>query len=724
MDDTPTKKGRNDTTVFALAASPTSSPRRSSRIKKPAPITPRRFNRFFTPRATKAQHQHQRKHGANGSRKALRDISKAAFNTRQSDTHSSNSHPRKRRKLSFSSPSFSIPSSPTRHVGFLSSSQELGPEPETEEEGQEDLRALDNDSEATTDIEEDTMPNYAKVEQFSNRGTSAGVLFKRLGGRPRPLALQDKRLWLHETANFYTSLADKQLRRYGRQPTHHILPFSVTSCNTNSLIAVGDEEGRVRLIDSANEFSSGFHLPHLIFKPHDNAIMDLSFSEDDSLLATASGDQTCHVIDVMAQKSRYSLTGHFASVKRIQFQPGNPHVLATCARDGNITMWDTRQNPIDLPPQTVRTEIASDIRGIGPDYTIESAHESKLQLRKSSFGRSDFSVTSLAFVNPASPHLFVTTSENDSVVKLWDIRSGHSFRNRAVPVSSSTEPKSHQIHRRFGITSLAVSTDASTLYTLCRDHTIYAYSTSHLILGSAPEVAPTSKPFKPNKDIIPDGNPGLGPMYGFRHPALAVSTFYPKLSIRKATDSRPELLAAGSSYDCPVLFATHPRYLNHRARQPPVYRPPGPAPSRYPVVTRTTRHRATRLDSQSQSAGLNFNFRRNSFAAAASPTSQSTIDPASPSTKATRGPPSHPNRDTLPIYYHGTPLVRGHTKEVTGVAWSTEGNLVSISDDFSVRCWRENGEWAASRLRTWTGGETERKDWGWAYVEPGWDDTD
>ena len=81
-------------------------------------------------------------------------------------------------------------------------------------------------------------------------------------------------------------------------------------------------------------------------------------------------------------------------------------------------------------------------------------------------------------------------------------------------------------------------------------------------------------------------------------------------------------------------------------------------------------------------------------------------------------------REGLPIYNHGTPLVRGHGKEVTALTWTTEGSLVTASDDFHVRCWREGDEGQARELRT--GGERGGQRWmaGWADVDEDFDEED
>ena len=78
------------------------------------------------------------------------------------------------------------------------------------------------------------------------------------------------------------------------------------------------------------------------------------------------------------------------------------------------------------------------------------------------------------------------------------------------------------------------------------------------------------------------------------------------------------------------------------------------------------------------------------------------------------------SQDTIPIYEHGTPLVRGHDAEVTSVSWARNGSLISVSDDHRVRRWMEGPQ--ARELRV--GGEGEGKRWqcGWADVGEGYDD--
>ncbi|KAN0071024.1 hypothetical protein V8E54_011189 [Elaphomyces granulatus] len=128
--------------------------------------------------------------------------------------------------------------------------------------------------------------------------------------------------WQDQISNFYSRPNDMH-SCVNLAGDHLTLPFCTASCNTNSLIAVGDEEGGVGLLDSAKGDKKGFSRAYLSFRLHLNAIMDLEFSSDDKLLATASGDQTTLVLDLATQKPVYCLSNHVSSVKRVRFQPAS-----------------------------------------------------------------------------------------------------------------------------------------------------------------------------------------------------------------------------------------------------------------------------------------------------------------------------------------------------------------------------------------------------------------
>ncbi|KAL4893467.1 WD40-repeat-containing domain protein [Aspergillus ambiguus] len=674
--------------------------------KKPPPVTPRSFRRFFTPRS-------MLNGGSNAgsvrtSRQALKALSSPAVNrlgpafTRTLKAVAARPEssdllrtPSRKRKLSFSSVGSPLQSSPLRKVRMRTPIHD-------DEELDVPVRDLGMDADRHNELPK-SLPlvrqsrKVSPLQRSQALRTSGGLFMRSLQGRADRLTLRSNSGagWQDLTSPFYSGSADSHACT---NPSENrlVLPLCTASCNTNTLVAVGDQEGGIRLLDSAKDDKNGFSKAYLSFHPHMNAIMDLEFSSDDMLLATASGDQTALVIDMVTQKPIYCLSNHVSSLKRVQFQPSaNNKVLATCSRDGNVNIWDLRCKGFEKPCLQVRCSLDSESEQTAAPMTskmtypqvlntIHGAHAWMPQTSASErlehqIGRSDITVTSLAFMPPGRENLFVTASEANACVRLWDLRTAHSNRRGrpVLPVSTTREPESHVKYRRFGITSLTLGGDGSRLYTLCRDGTVYAYSTSHLVLGHAPELSLNNN--RPRRSGGSDKE-GLGPLYGFRHPSLQVATFYVKAGIRKAMGDKPEMLAVGSSSHNPVLFPTDEQYLHTSVQKPAV--------NLEDDLDRSPFH-SNRSGLRRTNSGLGLAGRL---------------------------------EDTIPIYQSGTPLVEGHKKEVSAVSWTVDGELITVSDDYSARCWREGPQ--ARDLRS--GGETEGRRWGcgWADTKDSYDDED
>jgi WD40 repeat protein len=434
-----------------------------------------------------------------------------------------------------------------------------------------------------------------------------------------------------------------------------------------------------------------FTKAHVSFRAHTNAVMDVQFSSDDAYLATGSGDQTAQIIDARTQQCVHVLAKHKSSVKQVRFQPGDDKIVATSSRDGAVQIWDLRckggitnvhsaWGP-DAPYATsIRTLAAAHVEtasvaSLGLSAMTTKAKE--LVGKSEAFSRrADISVTALSFLNPGRQHLLLTASDASTCVKLWDIRGRYSLRGPALPIATTRHPESHNRHRHFAINSLTLNGDASRLYALSKDNTVYAYSTSHLILGAGPELSASQSS---GQKFCAVGQEGLGPLYGFRHRNFHAGSFYVKASLRKASADQSEILAVGSTDGCPVLFPTDEKLLK---RDPPRDDADDDLP---PIGPRSVSRPSLARNSSSGRF---------------------------PSLLA----------DTIPIYEHGTPLIRGHEQEVTSVSWSRNGTLVSVSDDCKVRHWKEGTQARDLRLC----GETEGRRWqaGWAAVDRTYDDDD
>lgn len=698
-------------------------------------ITPRKFKRFFTPRSRVPSR-------VSSARRALQDLAAPDLNRKnnryQTPAPSSPLGPLssfleetveeeeendfddqldaqlpKRRKLHHtpdSSPCRPYLTTNPSRFGLSSSSPVRSRllSPIRSLHSSQSNRELESD-----ESEDEIFPSPAPIKRLApltSRGFVGQLAQRELGGMYRasqsPLKIPTAD-WRMEVADFRTTSDDIHECNSYDNPGRCI-PFCVTSCHKESLIAVGDEEGRVRLLDTSRDRLDLFPGVHMSFQAHTNAIIDLDFSADDLRLATASGDQTGRVVDIMTQTPIANLHHHTASLKQVRFQPGaaNNSVLATSSRDGSVQIWDLRctGKPVQNIPSPEDRQVNLAFRRPPPKEgravnSLYHAHArtSRQVLQAHGVGHSDMpsrhelpsragdvSVTCLQFLPQGKEHLLLTACEADASINLWDIRLIHTSRQKvASALSATAPPPSHQNWRPFGISSLALSTDGSRLYSTCKDNTVYAYSMPHLILGNATELS--ARNGYPPRRRNAATHQGLGPLYGFRHPSFHATSFYVKCDVRQARDCQSELLAVGSSDSCAVLFPTAERYF--------------------------------RDDLNGGIGALSLD---NSTIATSRPDSSSNVVPGRSS-----GGLSLSNRpkDDIPIVRLGTPLIRAHESEVGALSWTNEGKLATVGDDFMVRLWSEDRK-EARALRT--GGEFGGKRWGcgWAEVGDDWDEGD
>ncbi|KAI5295226.1 hypothetical protein KEM55_006285, partial [Ascosphaera atra] len=159
--------------------------------------------------------------------------------------------------------------------------------------------------------------------------------------------------WQDDVERFYSGPEDMHPCTHD-DDEYMSLPLCTAACNTNSLVAIGEEGGRIRLVDPSSSSTSPFSEPHLTFQPHVNAILDLEFSSNDAYLATAAGDQTCRIIDMPTQTPIATLKRHTSSLKKVCWQEGSgDQVLATCGRDGGVALWDLRCKSVRKPVMDV-----------------------------------------------------------------------------------------------------------------------------------------------------------------------------------------------------------------------------------------------------------------------------------------------------------------------------------------------------------------------------------
>jgi len=694
---------------------PRSSPRKGKKERRAPSVTPRKFTRFFTPRPSHGSLPNTR------SRKVLNDITAPAINrhTQSSpllpfrDINGQESSPlgftreSKRRKV------FHTPERSSRkEFGYVGSHDEdsnmAGVLSSPCERAIRNLEFIDEDEEDGSEEEEEVdLPEepVKRIVGLQQRGLGGQLLLRSIGASSRHYSYPVND-WQDHTAGFYSKPEDVHMSMsILHEGTRRTIPFCARGLNApdSTLVAVGDEEGYVRILESAKDGQPPFAKSCFSARIHSNAIIDMSFTDDDSRLATASGDQSARVFDMQKQATIAIFGNHTASLKQVRWQPGNSNnnVLATSSRDGSIQLWDLRCNisegptscifaPRDTDPVFNEHEYEETIQFNRPVNVISDGHKPQTKIApaigvpdqiiypgENTTRSGDVSVTAIHFLPAGREHLLISASEADASVKLWDMRQSSAVGRPREPLSSTAQPQSHSKWRHFGINTLNLSGDGSRFYTLCKDNTIYTYSTEHLMLGHAPELSRINPPRASSQATTREG---LGPLYGFRHPKLHATTFYVKSDIRKARNGKCEMLAVGSSDGYAIIFPTDERYLplQNEAQQTE-----NASENDLPLRT---------LESRPTLRRVNSGF----------------------STRA---------HDSLLISQNGTALVRGHDREVGSVSWTSAGDLVTVGDDYLIRCWREEGD-DARDLRV--GGEKDGRRWGsgWADVEEGYDEDD
>lgn len=643
----------------------------SQKIRKPPTVTPNRFKKFFKPRKSLPT----RGGRLSKAGRQLRDITKNGANRRTNGLAADTAFPL--------TPEEDFPSSrPTKRrkhiVVDLQSSSPLSSPLRSYHQPLDPIEISECDSEAETlpELLEQSRPAPRPIRRLREPGPTRRILERSFGGYhalSRGFRGADHAAdWRAETADFCSSPSNLHMF------SGTALPFCTTACNTNSLVAIGDEEGAVHLLDSSP--AADFSKAHVQFRVHHNAVMDIAFCSDDYILATASGDQTARVVDMHSQQTMCILTGHKSSVKQVRFAPNDDNILTTSARDGCVQIWDLRCGGKSAV-QNWRVSAGPRVNGDGrvePEArygrSLEVGYGHRTAKRQYEVeNRDELSITSFQHLRDGREHMIVTSSEVDASIKLWDLRNAG--RRNPMPLASTPVPESHNSRRNFGINTMVLSGDGARLYTVCRDATVYAYSTNHLVLGYAPEMS--SGPSR--RRLLKEPMSGLGPLYGFQNADLRVGTFYIKASLRPAKDDRSEMLAVGSTSGNPILFPTDDRHLPRQER-----------------IEADTEHF---YDDDSETE---------------SPVAPLKSSQRSGVVAKTRRPAN------LHVFEHGTCLTRAHHKEVTSLAWSTDGDLVSVSDDFTARCWRED---AAQARALRTDGEVNGGRWqsGWAAVAQEWD---
>jgi WD40 repeat protein len=196
-------------------------------------------------------------------------------------------------------------------------------------------------------------------------------------------------------------------------------PISVALSSDGSMVVAGDaQQPSLRLWDAARGWP---RLP--VLKGHaagSLGVLRVVFNHDDSVLASASGDNTIRLWDVATGKERAVLRGHSAWVTSVAF-PGDATVISG-SDDKTVRLWG----------------VGTGKRRGGPPEVLS------LDARTFAF-------------SPTEPNILVVGT-SDGTLKIWDLRSGET----RVEV-----PKAH-----VGVEAVVFSPDGKTFASSSHDNTV------------------------------------------------------------------------------------------------------------------------------------------------------------------------------------------------------------------------------------------------------------
>ncbi|KAL0949910.1 hypothetical protein HGRIS_009938 [Hohenbuehelia grisea] len=245
-----------------------------------------------------------------------------------------------------------------------------------------------------------------------------------------------------------------------------------------SRLAFATERGTIHIANTSRRNAWDQEPPRTTFQAHFNGVFDIKWSPDDTMLATASADQTAGITCPISSSALSCLRGHTSTIKCVAWDPHHRQILSTGSRDGTICLWDLRTSgPSDDDGTTY----------LAPVITLPGAHDEtkKTRGRKSKNAPTAPSITSLLYPN-LEPCQLMSSGSGDGILKCWDIRQCVTSKRSKAPYtlfSSALDPTTfHGSRRPRGITSIVNGHRATDglIFALGTDSYVHTYSAQDL----------------------------------------------------------------------------------------------------------------------------------------------------------------------------------------------------------------------------------------------------
>ncbi|KAI8646241.1 WD40-repeat-containing domain protein [Parasitella parasitica] len=247
-------------------------------------------------------------------------------------------------------------------------------------------------------------------------------------------------------------------------------PFTVDYCHNmheGHMLAVGDEDGRITLLRTDKNNNADNADYHHSFYCHKHSIVDVKWSQDDTMLLTAATDRLVRLWDTEVQTSLAEFPGHEDAVKTVNWHPNNEHLIVTGSKDGSFRIWDTRYNQ----RATTNSTDSSTIPVYNPIKVAPDAHNTSVPRGGRKTGPQPQRIRSVtcAMFLKNDENKIVSSGSTDGTIKLWDIRQG---RGPSM-IASTTFATEAGITK--GISDMKIDSSGQRLFSSCSDNSVYMH---------------------------------------------------------------------------------------------------------------------------------------------------------------------------------------------------------------------------------------------------------